>query len=152
MLTLSVWIGGYKMNQEAMRLFGWGKEPGIFGIKTASGIIHLCVGVPHCGNYPTAVDMTIPARLVSLIEGGKKIQIVENPKKEFLKLGGPGEVNFEFTPKPVILCHKIFPSEVFVDAEYYPDGEGPLVEAVRTAIRQGAEINRTEPKYKEIKY
>ena len=116
-------------------------------LRSGKYFVHLCVGIPPRGGYPTAVDMTIPARLVSLIENGKKIQIVENPKKEFLKLGGPGEVNFEYTPKPVILCHKVFPAEIFVETAYYPDGEGPLVEIVRKAIRQGVTIDRTEPKY-----
>jgi hypothetical protein len=45
------------------------------------------------------------------------------------------------------LCGVHYPPEIFTRTEYYPFGEGPLVEIVREAIRNGVEIKIIEPKY-----
>jgi len=52
--------------------------------------------------YPTGPDHSIPEMLISVNRDGTRI--IKNPKKEFLNLGGPYEINHQYTPKPINLC------------------------------------------------
>lgn len=87
-------------------------------IRREQGDVHFLTGMT-APTYPTGIDMTIPEMMISLTNNGKNVQIVKNPKKEFLSIGGPYEINFEYTPKLLNLCGVHYPSDFTVSVGCY---------------------------------
>lgn len=67
--------------------------------------------------HPTGPDHSIPEMLISVTRAGT--MIIKNPKKEFLNLGGPREINFQYTTKPINLCGIHYPPDEIVSVKNY---------------------------------